>query len=86
MKEKKGLMEQPCTECGSGLEQKLISQEFERQGIRIKLSGIKAWVCKNCGEIFFQPGGADKVAKAANCLFELALTEKQHKGTLVAQV
>jgi YgiT-type zinc finger domain-containing protein len=86
MKTQKGLMEQACSECGDIIEKKLISQEFERGGIKIRLSGIKAWVCRGCGEIYFQPGGADKVVKAANCLFELALTEKQYKGTLTAQI
>lgn len=86
MKKQKALMEQPCSECGAALEKRLISQEFEREGTKIKLSGIKAWVCSGCGEIYFQPGGADKVVKAANCLFELAFTEKQHKGTLTAQI
>jgi YgiT-type zinc finger domain-containing protein len=86
MKKQKELMEQPCSECGGTLEKRLISQEFEREGTKIKLSGIKAWVCRDCGEIYFQPGGADKVVKAANCLFELAFTEKQHKGTLTAQI
>ncbi len=86
MKKHKELMELPCSECGGSLERKLISQEFEREGLKVRLSGIKAWVCQGCGEVYFQPGGADKVAKAANCLFELALTEKQHKGTLTAQI
>ena len=86
MKQQKEMMEQPCSECGGTLEKKSITQEFEREGIKIKLSGIKAWVCSGCGETYFQPGGADKVAKAANCLFELARTEKQHKGTLIAQI
>lgn len=86
MKKQKGLMEQPCSECGGTIEKEFISQEFEREGIKIRLSGIKAWVCKGCGEIYFQPGGAEKVVKAANCLFELALAEKQHKGTLTAQI
>jgi len=86
MKKRKVLMEQPCSECGGALKKRLISQEFEREGTKIKLSGIKAWVCSRCGEIYFQPGGADKVVKAANCLFELAFTEKQHKGTLTAQI
>ena len=86
MKKEKGLMEKPCSECGDCLEKKLISHEFEREGVKIRLSGLKAWVCNGCGEIYFLPGGAEKVAKAANCLFELALTEKQHKGTLTAQV
>lgn len=86
MKKQKELMELPCSECGGSLERKLISQEFEREGLKVRLSGIKAWVCQGCGEVYFQPGGADKVAKAANCLFELALEEKQHKGTLTAQI
>ncbi|MGQ9647520.1 MAG: YgiT-type zinc finger protein [Thermodesulfobacteriota bacterium] len=86
MKKQKEIMEQPCSECGGALEKRLISQEFERQGTKIRLSGIKAWVCSDCGEIYFQPGGADKVVKAANCLFDLAFTEKQHKGTLTAQI
>jgi len=83
---KKELVEQPCTECGGILKKETISQEFEREGVKIKLSGIKAWVCQSCGEIYFLPGGADKIAKAANCLFELALVEKQHKGTITAEI
>ena len=79
-------MEQPCSECGGLLEKKLISKEFEREGVKVRLSGLRAWVCNGCGEIYFLPGGAEKVAKAANSLFELALTEKQHKGTLTAQI
>jgi YgiT-type zinc finger domain-containing protein len=86
MKKHKELMELPCSECGGSLERKLISQEFEREGIKVRLSGVKAWVCQGCGEVYFHPGGADKVAKAANCLFELALAENQHKGTLTAQI
>lgn len=86
MKKMKEVMKQPCSECGNTLEKKMISQEFEREGVKVKLSGIKAWVCSGCGEIYFQPGGADKVVKAANCLFELAFIEKQHKGTLIARI
>src|SRR3972149_3710228 len=78
MKRKKELMEQPCSECGGTLERKAIIQEFEREGIKIKLSGVNAWVCNGCGETYFQPGGADKVVKAANCLFDLARQAKTH--------
>ncbi|MDD5434113.1 MAG: YgiT-type zinc finger protein [Nitrospira sp.] len=85
MKQKKGLMDHPCPECLGTLEKKTITQEFEREGVKVRLSGITAWVCSGCGETYFPPGWADKVVKAANCLFELALTEKQHKGTLIAQ-
>ena len=76
----------PCSECGGRLEKKYISQEFEREGLKVKLSGIAALVCSKCREIYFQPGGADKVAEAANSLFRLAQTEKQHKHGLTAQI
>jgi YgiT-type zinc finger domain-containing protein len=77
---------EPCSECSGMLERQLITQEFEREGVKIKLSGISALVCIDCGEIYFQPGGADKVAAAANSLFNLAIVEKQHKHSLTAQI
>ena len=76
----------PCSECGGRLEKKYISQEFEREGLKVKLSGISALVCAKCKEIYFLPGGADKVAEAANSLFSLAQAEKQHKHGLTAQI
>lgn len=86
MKNEKGLKQHPCSECGGVLERQSISRGFEREGTKIRLSALKAWVCKGCGEIYFLPGGAGKVVKAANSLFELALTEEQHKGTLTAHI
>ena len=77
---------EPCSECGGRLERKHIAQEFEREGVKVKLSGIAALVCSDCGEIYFQPGGADKIAAAANSLFDLAVVEKQHKHSLTAQI
>lgn len=78
------LMQSPCSECGGSLKRKSITQEFEREGVRVKLSGFKAWVCQRCGEIYFEPGGAEKFAQAVNCLFALASSEKQHKGKVAA--
>jgi len=82
----KDLVKKSCTECGGKLGYRLISQGFERGGIKVRLGGIKAYVCSTCKEIYFMPGGADKVAKAANALFELAKAERQHKGQLIAQI
>ena len=69
---KKDMSKEPCSECGGRLERKHIVQEFEREGVKVKL--------------YFQPGGADKVAAAANSLFNLAVIEKQHKRPLTAQI
>ena len=80
------MSKEPCSECGGRLEREHIVQEFEREGVKVKLSGIAALVCTDCGEIYFLPGGADKVAEAANSLFNLAVVEKQHKHLLTAQI
>ena len=54
--------------------------------MRVKLSGIQAWVCSRCGEIYFLPGGAERLAKAARSLFELALAGRQHRGNPTAHL
>ncbi len=75
-----------CSDCGGSTSYKTISQKFEREGMRISISGIKAIVCENCGEIYFPPGGADKLTAAANSMFELAKVENQHKGLIKAGI
>lgn len=80
------IAKKPCSECGGRLRLRKISQEFEREGVRIRLAGIQAWVCSRCGEVVFMPGGADRLAKAARSLFELALAGRQHRGRLTARI
>lgn len=80
------LMERPCSECGGQIRRKPITQEFEREGVKVNISGFLAWVCSRCGEIYFEPEGADRFAQAVNALFALALSAKQHKGKVVASV
>lgn len=82
----KALMRSPCSECGGSLRRKEITQEFENEGVRVRVSGIRAWVCSGCGEIYFAPGGAQRMADAVRSLFALARSEKQHKGTVVADL
>lgn len=76
----------PCSACGGQVRRKTISQEFEREGIKVKISGVEAWVCSRCGEIYFEPGGAQKLVDAANSLYALAAAEKQHKGKVIGTV
>lgn len=60
-----------------------VSQEFEREGLRVRLAGIPAAVCPECGDTSFGPGVADKIVKAANAVFDIAA--ERHKGSLVAE-
>ena len=80
------LVKSKCSECGGHVKRKTIVQEFEKEGTKVKLSGLQAWVCGRCGEVYFERGGAQQVAEAVNCLFRLALAERQHNGTLSAQL
>ena len=82
----KALMQNPCTECGGSLKKSAITQEFEKEGIVVRISGVRAWVCGSCGEIYFEPGGAQRMAEAVQSLFALARSEKQHKGTVTADL
>jgi YgiT-type zinc finger domain-containing protein len=75
-----------CSECGGQVRRKSIAQEFEKEGAKVKLSGLQAWVCGRCGEVYFEPGGAQQVVQAVNSLFRLAFAERQHKGAVRAQL
>lgn len=70
-------MKAPCSDCGGEVRRGKIEQEFEREGVKVKVSDFEAWVCANCGEIYFAPGEADRIVKAANALFAQALAENR---------
>jgi YgiT-type zinc finger domain-containing protein len=74
-----------CCECAGEVESQMMAQEFEREGVRVEVAGIRALVCQKCGEIYFAPGGAQTMVEAANSLFELARKNQQHKGKLSAK-
>ena len=82
----KTVMRAPCSECGGPVRRKAITQDFEHEGVKVRVSGFRAWVCTRCGEIYFEPGAADRMAEAVKCLFALASSEKQHKGTVSARL
>ncbi|MBM4255575.1 MAG: YgiT-type zinc finger protein [Deltaproteobacteria bacterium] len=83
---KKQPLHAPCSECGSAVRARTITQEFEREGLRVIVSGIRAHVCTKCGETYFAPGGAQALVEAVNGLFALARQNQQHKGPLTAAV
>ena len=77
--------EKTCKSCRSGiLHKKEVSQTFEREGLEVKIEGIPALVCNQCGQIYYAPGIGDKIVKAANDLF--ALSEVKHAGQYKAAV
>ena len=74
----------PCSECGGRVRRRDISQEFERDGVRVSVSGIRALSCEKCDASYFEPGGAQALSEAVNSLFKVARKNRQHKGKIEA--
>lgn len=74
-----------CKACRQGkLYKREVSQEFEREGLEVRIDGIPALVCDNCDQVYFPPGIGDKITNAANQLF--FLSEIKHVGKYSAAV
>ncbi len=72
-----------CTECKQAETQiQLVSMEFEREGVQVKVEGIPAMVCPNCGEKAFAPGIAEQVIAAANEMLSAAGKAKKEAPEL----
>jgi len=82
----KDVMHSPCSECGGPVRYRTMTQEFEREGLRVSVSGIRALVCMACGEVYFEPGGAQALVEAVDSLFALARRNRPRKGKLAVTV
>jgi YgiT-type zinc finger domain-containing protein len=79
-------LERACSDCGGAVRWRTITQEYEREGMRVAVSGIRVLVCEQCGEVYFEPGGAQALVEAVESLFALARRNEQHKGPLVGAI
>ena len=74
-----------CKACRRGrLKKGETSQTFEREGLEVRIDGIPALLCIECGQTYYPPGISDKIANAADKLFELS--EFKHAGEYSAAV
>lgn len=73
-----------CSDCNGNLTIAFIDQEFEREGMRIMVSGIKVLQCEQCGEVYFEPGASQSLVETVNCLFDFARKNRQSKGKITA--
>lgn len=72
-----------CTECKQTETQlQFVSMEFEREGVRVKVEGIPAMVCPNCGEKAFAPGVAEQVIAAANEMLKDKKRKRKHPNCI----
>ena len=74
-----------CKSCRRGKLNKCeTSQRFEREGLEVRIDGIPALMCDQCGQVYYPPGIGDKISDAANHLF--LLSEFKHAGHYIAAV
>jgi len=73
-----------CPDCGAEMEWRTVEQEYERDGNRVRLTGLPAMVCPRCGGVSFDPETTDRTIEAANALFKVA--KGGHKAALAAGV
>lgn len=74
-----------CKACRGGkLCKREVAQNFEREGLEVRIEGIPALVCERCSQVYFPPGIGDKISAAANQLF--ILSEVKHVGKYKAIV
>jgi YgiT-type zinc finger domain-containing protein len=82
----KDVLHSACSECGGNVRPRTITQEFEREGMRVSVAGIRTLVCTKCDAVYFEPGGAQALVEAVNSLFAFARQNQQHKGKLVGAI
>ena len=82
----KDILHSACSECGGTVRPRTITQEFEREGMRVSIGGIRTLVCTKCDAVYFEPGGAQALVEAINSLFAFAKQNQQHKGRLVSAI
>jgi hypothetical protein len=82
----KDFLRSVCSECGGAVRSRIITQEFEREGLRVSVSGLRTLVCTKCEAAYFEPGGTQALVEAVNSLFALVERNCQHKGKLASVV
>jgi YgiT-type zinc finger domain-containing protein len=82
-RDRKQMKQRLCADCQQQTQWQEVSHEFERGGLRVRISGIPAMVCSNCGAVSYPARIPDKLLAAADSLFELMAD--RHRGALRAE-
>ncbi len=59
-----------CMHCKGKMEYKTAPFQIDRKGYHLMLDAVPAWVCTQCGEIYFEESEVDKIQDALKTLDE----------------
>jgi len=68
-----------CIHCKSKMERKTVPFQISRKEYHLALSSIPAWVCTQCGEVYFEETEVESIQEALH-----ALDERTEKFALAA--
>ncbi|MFA5805371.1 MAG: YgiT-type zinc finger protein [Melioribacteraceae bacterium] len=59
-----------CMHCKGNMERKTAPFHIDRKGYHLFFDSIPAWVCNQCGEVYFEESAVETIQKALNVLDE----------------
>lgn len=57
-----------CTKCQGKMEKKTAPYRIDRKGYHLVLDAIPAWLCTQCGEVYFEEAEVDSIQKVIQSL------------------
>jgi len=70
-------MERICFECNSKMKEEIRELEISRNGYTLKLNGIKAYACPNCGQIVYNSNDIKLMEKLCLAMSETKTNESE---------
>ncbi len=61
-----------CIHCQGKMERKTAPFQISRKGYHLMLTAVPAWVCQQCGEVYFEEAEVESIQNALQQLDEQA--------------
>jgi len=59
-----------CIHCKGKMERKTAPFHIDRKGYHLELSAIPAWICAQCGEVYFEEAEVESIQEVLKTLDE----------------
>jgi len=67
-----------CIHCRGKMERKSAPFQINRHGYHLTIDSIPAWICSQCGEVYFEEQAVDKIQETLKAIDEK--TKELHRA------
>ena len=67
-----------CIHCRGKMERKSAPLQINRHGYHLTIDSIPAWICSQCGEVYFEEQAVDKIQETLKAIDEK--TKELHRA------